>query len=150
MHYPDLSPYEYSLPSKLENVLNVGWLDRSGDYPQGKTPDIVVEKLTYLMEHKQDVNKMRGVEDCALCKSSAGWIYLDTPSGECLLGMSELWIPGKDGQIFAAPSLIIHYITEHHYQPPQVYIDAATEFDPDSGWSAPVEFERIMKQLRGK
>ena len=54
----------------------------------------------------------------------------DVPRGLVYLGMSELHILAPDGTTYSAPSLIIHYITEHSYQPPAEFIDAILHGQP--------------------
>ena len=72
----------------------------------------------------QRMNVSLGVHECDLC-----------PPGEGPEGNGEVRIPGAPGLAYAAPSLIIHYITEHGYQPPEAFIDAVLAVDLDE-WSA--------------
>ena len=36
----------------------------------------------------------------------------------------ELRVLGSDGVIYAAPAMLRHYITVHHYRPPEQFIQA--------------------------
>jgi hypothetical protein len=60
------------------------------------------------------------------------------------MGIYNLWVPGND-VIYVAPELILHYIQEHRYRPPdefisavlrcpdpktQQYLDALVDIDP--------------------
>ena len=47
MHYPDLKSY-HMYDDIYPNMLNIGWLDKSYDFPKGKVSRILVEKLRYL------------------------------------------------------------------------------------------------------
>ena len=38
--------------------------------------------------------------------------------------MGEFHVQAKDGTIYSAPTLILHYIDEHNYLPPEGFIDA--------------------------
>ena len=38
---------------------------------------------------------------------------------------------GATGRVYAAPTLIWHYVTEHGYRPPDEFIDAVLADDPD-------------------
>ena len=39
-------------------------------------------------------------------------------------GNGEIHVKGSHGYKFVAPSMLIHYIEEHGYKPPDVFIDA--------------------------
>jgi hypothetical protein len=43
-----------------------------------------------------------------------------------LLGDAEIRVPGRGGKVYAAPTLICHYIDKHRYCPPQDFLDAVT------------------------
>ena len=53
-----------------------------------------------------------------------------------LLGTSEVRVFGEDGNIFAAPTLIYHYMKDHHYRPPDQFIMAVLDgpTPPDSAY----------------
>ena len=46
----------------------------------------------------------------------------DVRRGYVFLGMGELHVLAPNGTIYSAPSLIIHYILQHNYQPPTEFI----------------------------
>ncbi|HDY5947901.1 TPA: hypothetical protein RQ911_001945 [Pseudomonas aeruginosa] len=53
------------------------------------------------------------------------------------LGFSEIWVPAVEkGAYFASPSLIIHYIEEHGYCPPQIYSEAVMAVDLEVAYKA--------------
>jgi hypothetical protein len=127
MYYPDLMPYRYATGGNLAQVLNIGWLDDSHDYPVGRVPDTVVSKLKQLLLTNRDVNKVSAIKGCPFCGVDV--VYVPSSDARKLLGMSEIWIPGKTGTIYAAPSLVYHYITKHEYLPPQEFLAAVEDFD---------------------
>jgi hypothetical protein len=43
---------------------------------------------------------------------------------EYTLGSAEIRVPSGNGTIYVAPNLIIHYIREHGYRPPDEFIRA--------------------------
>jgi hypothetical protein len=48
-----------------------------------------------------------------------------TADGQKLaLGDAEIRVTGRDGTVYAAPSLVAHYIAEHSYRPPDGFIEA--------------------------
>jgi len=54
---------------------------------------------------------------------------------ECLLGSAELWIPGTE-TLFAAPDLIVHYVREHRYLPPEAFRQASEHVELAT-WNPP-------------
>jgi hypothetical protein len=43
---------------------------------------------------------------------------------EIRLGNGEIRVPGANGLVYAAPTLICHYIDEHEYGPPEDFLHA--------------------------
>jgi hypothetical protein len=109
---------------------------------------------------KFPVAQMRGRHECEFC-----WSQLPQPSdkasllaalrdhdnrvwrsernGETLfLGSAEIRVFGSDELIYAAPTLIYHYISIHHYKPPEEFLRALKESPkpPD-----PVYLRRLKK-----
>lgn len=154
MYFEDLSAYRYGLSQPLDEVQNVGWLCRGTDYKIGGVMPGFIDALKRWASYAE-VNQMRGHQLCTLCPApaSAGSdpvsllkrdVQMSTMwSGETLwLGASEIWIPNGQGGVYAAPSLIIHYVEAHHYLPPSEFIEAAFKPIP-SGW----EPNRLMERL---
>ena len=112
MYYPDLSPYAYS--SKIAGALNIGWLDPAHPFPQGPTPDGFAAALAAFCAAEHRVNRTQRVHRCALCTPPAA---IDD------LGSAEIRVVGE-GQVFAAPDLIGHYVAAHAYRPPEAFVRA--------------------------
>src|SRR5262249_1347914 len=144
MYYADLSPYEYASSRKLDGVLNIGWLDAEHEFPKRFPQHSFILKLRQMLLRNPRVNPMRGIHGCSICGRSN--VYMDVPEGRILLGMSELWVPGQMGIIYASPSLIYHYIADDYYSPPQEYIDAVEAFDLKSDWNGSLAFEELFKR----
>jgi hypothetical protein len=54
--------------------------------------------------------------------------YRSERNGEkLLLGSSEIRVFSRNGDIYAAPTLIYHYVNPHHYAPPGAFIQALNE-----------------------
>ncbi|WP_394616711.1 hypothetical protein JNUCC0626_44960 [Lentzea sp. JNUCC 0626] len=111
-HYPDLSPYEY-LPHRAPMV-NVGWLDPAHEFPTGPAPDGLVAKLRRLSRKPR--NLARGFHWCGFCED--GDQFDDLP-----LGNGEIHVTAG-GVRYSAPVLVAHYVRDHGYLPPQVFVDA--------------------------
>ncbi|MFI2506186.1 hypothetical protein [Streptomyces sp. NPDC018972] len=121
-HYPDLTRYSYDWSD--QEMLNVGWLASAHGYRTGVVDERVVDALKVLSTAYD--NQMRGFHHCAFCDTYRpvvlGGPALDT---EVWLGSAEIRVRGDDGTRYAAPNLVIHYITEHHYCPPEEFCRAA-------------------------
>ena len=61
----------------------------------------------------------------------------DQHGTEHLLRMAEIYVNGFDGAAFAAPSLIVNYVLEHHYLPPEPFQKAIVEFATFHGMPQP-------------
>jgi hypothetical protein len=59
-------------------------------------------------------------------RRTIGWLDAehDYPKGEVEL---EIYVPGRNG-IYVAPSLIYHYVVDHHYQPPAEFMEAVLQY----------------------
>ncbi|MCH0561409.1 hypothetical protein [Streptomyces sp. MUM 16J] len=121
-YYPDMSPYSYD--ETCRDMLNVGWLASNHGYTKGLVDDRVVEALKILGIAYE--NQMRGIHHCEFCDAGRPF-YLAGPDGETkvLLGSAEIRAVGGDGICYAAPNLILHYIVEHQYCPPEEFCQAA-------------------------
>jgi hypothetical protein len=165
MYLPDMSIYPNALGSP--NLRAIGWLDIEHEFPRGVTPQPVINTLKQIIVSKRDVNKMRGFHLCEFCASDMfgekympdskedfrnysdkTTVYIENEDKKILLGMSEIWIPSPSHIIYAAPSLIYHYITVHHYLPPQDFLDAVQSFDVESEWNGDAEVEKWLTRKR--
>ncbi|GAB3984108.1 hypothetical protein GCM10029978_092800 [Actinoallomurus acanthiterrae] len=103
-------------------MLNVGWLGAGCEFPQSATPVDVIEKLIHLAQNPKNV--MRGLHYCEFCEVESP-VKVESSTGEIAwLGTGEIHVASPNGTSFVAPTLIIHYILEHRYCPPQPFIDA--------------------------
>lgn len=123
-YYADLSPYEYL--GGQPPMLNVGWLGNASGFPIGVVAPDIVETLIRLAESQDNIT--RGVHFCEFCSTESP-IRLPARNdrGFVSLGMGEIHVRDSQGNAFSAPSLIIHYILEHKYFPPQIFLAAIEE-----------------------
>lgn len=119
-YFADLTPYSYSSTSD-QSILNIGWLDKQNPFPVGFVDPNVLLKLFKLCKTKT-VKKTRGFHLCNMCRRQHLKFELD--GDHVFMGTSEIRVPGKNGIIYAAPTLILHYIREHNYLPPEEFVDA--------------------------
>ncbi|SCL20523.1 hypothetical protein GA0074692_0891 [Micromonospora pallida] len=104
MEYFDLSPYDYldfPLPMRA-----VGWLGpRYGVQGAGAAPMTGAEMERLRVASWRIGSVTLGWHDCDFCGAFEG-------NGEY-----RYYLP--DGEIYAAPMMILHYVEEHGYRPPR-------------------------------
>ncbi|WP_328707419.1 transposase [Streptomyces sp. HF10] len=121
-YYADLTPYTYGSPERP--ALNVGWLSADEPYTRGVVAECVVDALKALCATR--VNQMRGLHFCEFCDA-----FMPHVKGgingeeEILLGSAEIHFGGDSEVVYAAPNLIVHYVLEHSYCPPEEFCSAA-------------------------
>lgn len=121
-YYPDLSRYEYHRGMfDRPRTLNVGWLAREHSFDVAPPRDELLDAIWRYC--KVSVAQMRGIHNCELCPGE----YVESAEykGEkLLLATSEFRVFDDNGDIYAAPTLIFHYVQRHHYRPPQAFVAA--------------------------
>jgi hypothetical protein len=120
-YFEDLTEYSYFHSGMRPNLKNIGWLAR--EYPFEKelasrnTLDLLWN-LSVVM-----VALTRGRHRCDLCEPRA--VISAERNGVCItLGSSEIRAFSSHGEVYAAPSLIYHYVNTHHYKPPDQFLRA--------------------------
>ena|ERR1700722_4544139 len=123
-YFRDLSPYEYLLRNGgVPGAQNVGWLAADHSF---QTQPPLESDIDFLWTHcKVAIHATRGRHSCEFCSNSNRNYWEVSRKGENLqLGYSEIRIIGMSGQSYAAPSLIYHYVRDHHYRPPDSFLAA--------------------------
>lgn len=114
--FEDLTPYTYFDPEReAPGTVNIGWLDAAHLFPTGPTSDEFQDKLGRLCELR--VQQTRGSHPCELCSGR------DRP-----VSSSEMRVAGSR-RVYAAPSLVHHYVAAHGYRPPEEFIEAVMACD---------------------
>ncbi len=124
-YFSDLTPYSFLLGKDKgsPNLLNVGWLSRWHPYNKGDVDRALLEKL--LRQCRKPARLTRGFHRCDFCVVSAiSMISMTVDGDEVRLGNGEIRVPGANGIVYAAPTLICHYIGAHGYSPPQEFLEA--------------------------
>jgi hypothetical protein len=148
--YQDLTPYVYFKRREPPDLLslNIGWLDVTQPYVQGDTSQVFRDRLFEFCLDKYVVHIARGFQECQFCGlSSEPWFE----ENEFKYGENAHWMSIGDGEIrvlgssaiYSAPALIYHYVVEHHYKPPQEFIEAVLT-GPTPGSDAHMA---LLKQL---
>ncbi|MFF0296030.1 hypothetical protein ACFYST_20660 [Kitasatospora sp. NPDC004614] len=136
--FRDLSPYTYSEREVIADGpyfatfaptyrrVNVGWLSRWHRYSSGAAPEGFLVRLLDIVQ-RQRVNGTRGFHSCGLCppwRRQGGALTVEHQGGAVALGSSEIRVPGRAGEVFAAPTLVVHYVSAHGYLPPPSFVEA--------------------------
>lgn len=142
MYYKDLTKYEYMTK---EDSLNIGWLQKGHLFSKGDVPEEFLEKLWKYLRYPVQV--CRGFHACDFCNIAQKGVPIVEFKGEKReVGYYEIRVWGKDGNVYAAPSLIFHYISQHGYKPPQEFIDAVM----DSGDAYSDEYyQKVLEYSNG-
>lgn len=125
-YFADLTPYRYL---GADGSMNVGWLSRDHPYRAGQVTDEVIARVLRHVRYFP-VNQTRGWHGCELCAEPAYPAVMNTDGIEISLGSCEIRIPGTGQIVYAAPSLLPHYLAEHRYLPPPGFIEAINESAP--------------------
>lgn len=126
MYFQDLSDYCYVDREERDEQfpsLNIGWLARSHEYRTGAAEEQLLDEL--LISSRFSENTMRGVHDCEFCDiESPLRVATNVEPGFVDMGTGEIRIEGQTGIMYAAPTLISHYVDAHQYLPPREFIEA--------------------------
>lgn len=110
MFIEDLSTSAYF--ARGDNIRAVGWLEAGHPYQQGAVPNDFVARLKQHIGTAYQPMLFMGFHRCSLCLE-----------GQRKVGYHNLLIPTNQ-LLYVAPQLVIHYIEDHGYQPPQEFIEA--------------------------
>ena len=129
--FSDLTLYQYldSDESHELPLLNIGWLSNSKPYPKGETSDEFQEKLLTFCFFEHTVNNCLGYHTCPFCKSPQTPMIIQRGNRRAYLGNGEIRVAGKSA-VYAAPTLVYHYVIAHRYRPPDEFIDAVLDEKP--------------------
>jgi hypothetical protein len=123
-YYKDLSEYSYHNGAfHRPRTWNVGWLGLEHEFEQVEPTDGILDKLWSFC--KISVAQMRGIHECEFCRDDS--YYAERKGETLLLGSSEIRVFSCDGETYAAPTLIYHYMKSHNYKPPDKFIRALKE-----------------------
>jgi len=103
MYFKDLEEKEMSFGVVL---VKVGWLDKGQPYTEGTPPKEFVDKVKRIPLSVHT----KGWHTCPFCGNAKSY------------SQYNIRISGK--KYYDIPEMILHYIKEHNYLPPQEFIDA--------------------------
>lgn len=123
--------------------LAVGWLQHNQEYPTGPVPETFVTALLPFCFDENVVCAVRVARRCPLCNQVVAPVEVEGHTAHP--GTGEIRVLGEN-DIYAAPDLIVHYVTAHNYRPPQEFITAVLG-GPEAG--SP-EHRALVRTLNGR
>src|SRR3974390_3269977 len=134
MYFPDLSPCNYFGFGRSERLKAVGWLAWGQPYRQrqGELSEDNFRQLLRLLKAGWEPMHFMGSHECEFCfgaEDKARRFILERYGMSIHFGAANLFVPGKDC-VYAAPSMIAHYVDRHRYEPPAEFWRAARD-SPD-------------------
>jgi hypothetical protein len=119
-YFPDGTDYSYSLPASVPGVINIGWLSPAHEHPKGAVAPHEVAALRACACLCR-AHLTRGIHVCEFCGRQG--LSVDCAGKATPLGCAEIWV--QDGaRVYAAPDLVLHYVEEHGYRPPDAFLSA--------------------------
>jgi hypothetical protein len=150
MIYEDLTQYSKGVANPIFEIKNIGWLD-SGDLREAN--EIPYDKFTSKLRDLiigtdvLNIHIMRTRGQPEKCCSCGKIIPLISGSGRVVdyLGVGQILIPALQSNIYyVAPSLALHYILVHGYEPPKEFIDSVLNLDLGSDFRSKEIFMKLL------
>ena len=129
--FADLTPYVYGGTEPSCRVVNIGWLSTDHPFSRAEPDARFVRALRKLAA--APVNLYRGAHMCDICpapcvrSTEQALRMIDPRPGTW--GNGEIRISDGSGTTYVAPTLIVHYVIEHHYAPPAEFVRAVLAQD---------------------
>jgi hypothetical protein len=126
MYYADLSVYQYWPSSNplvklgIIRLVNVGWLDENHSFCQGIMATALIDKLFTLCESPMNIT--RGMHKCPFCGKTS--INVERFGRKVVLGHAEIRLQANWRIEFTSPNMILHYVIDHQYLPPDQFVAA--------------------------
>jgi hypothetical protein len=129
--YADLAPCPYFHPQWAEQIRTVGRLGRELPYARGAVGARFLSELDDLLARNWFPFRYKGWHTCELCVAMGRRdpVEASTARGPAARDGGNLLVPGRDF-LYAAPTMIRHYIMDHGYAPPDEFIEAVHRCPP--------------------
>jgi hypothetical protein len=100
----------------------VGWIEDFG-FPTGQVPDTFIELLIVSHTEKNIFSDgTRGIHTCTLCNQITP--HVEWKSYNIRVMGHGHYLVQKDKTVFMAPELILHYLLDHQYCPPEEFVQS--------------------------
>jgi hypothetical protein len=112
----------------------VGWLAHGHEFKQSGVDLAAVDKLSTLLVSPWQPDRFLGGHRCDICPGSG---HVRPPTG-----FNNLFVPAEKC-VYVAPELLLHYIKEHRYKPPDEFIRAVLDCPPTTS----AEYLQLLRDL---
>jgi hypothetical protein len=136
MFYPDLGTK--CQVGSHPNLRAVGWLSADQSYSTGKVSEDALRKMADHVYSAWQPVLAAGSHECELCLERQKaldslrvrlehrtLILRESPKGSYRQSRN-VWIPSET-VVYVAPGMIVHYIAEHGYCPPEEFVNAVQD-----------------------
>jgi len=140
-YFADLTDYTYIPAGDAAHARtkNVGWLTAGHAFESAAPAEELLDRVWSFCT--VSVAQTRGIHQCEFCPGKD--VHRAERKGEkLLLGTSEIRVFAGEGCLYAAPTLIYHYVKEHGYKPPEPFIHALMS---EPAPPAPEYFDRLAQ-----
>jgi hypothetical protein len=122
----------------MRGELAAGWLDTTQPFAKGRIPAALHDKLAWSCVNAK-VAQTRGFHECTLCPpaspGSYGTHFVQVGDRKFLLGSAEIRIT-SGALLYAAPTLVLHYVVDHDYLPPPEFVDGLLRLPDENALTA--------------
>lgn len=155
--FADLTDYAYLDRIEYTACINVGWLDSAHSFSRGQVSRRFLGRLRDFCRVRVHEGESAHLCNLSECPGLRGSDRADSAVME-QLGTAEIRVFARDSKVFAAPNLILHYVCDHGYKPPDEFIQAVLrgprptsnkyarqllEHTPDTSWLYDESIARI-------
>ena len=113
------------------NVRAIGWLEVGHPFTRGPVPGDILAALKAQVVKAHQIAYHMGFHECSLC-----------PEDRQRTGIDNLLVPTRE-LLYVAPELVVHYIEDHGYRPPDQFL-VAVQTCPEQG---SVEFLELLQRF---
>lgn len=123
--------------------IGIGWLARGHAYTKGNVATGVIDRLQLL--RKTPAEFSCGLHICEFCNAfpRSLWYSCHGSYPGHICGSNTIHVAKDNDWVYAAPDLIVHYILQHHYCPPQEFCDAVMRLPWDEATVATTRERRL-------
>lgn len=126
----DLTSCGYFRRPLTKKLLAVGWLEPHHEFSLGRVEQGAFRALIELLRDPwQPGGGFRGLHDCGFCNEPEVPLRMQFDDIVVQLGAKNVFVPGSE-RVYVAPSLVLHYIKDHGYCPPEEFCDAVIACPP--------------------
>lgn len=157
--FPEFSAYR--TPPRGPEVIRVGWIGKSFQVNETSlTIDLQLamqqlRKLICVSYNRQQIHHsnfttgaIRGPSlRCPVCYTGEPVVHCQ--GEDVKINSFEIWIPSATC-VFASPGLILHYVEDHGYVPPQAFLNAIAEVNEEVIYDADEHMMAILVSQDGR